>query len=176
MSLKKFVTMILTCAMVFTIAGCSKSIPDVSKKDFMKACDKAGFEDYQINEFDEEDLDDDMTYEAMMRDGNIMLVYCEFEDEEAAHDYYGDIYASFNKLHDHKDASGNYKMFITKTSGYILFSGEVDDWDDMSLDGDVYFGIYFKEDYIVVAVSASDKGKDVKKIDKFLDELELPKP
>lgn len=176
MSFKRLTTVVLTCAMVLIMAGCSKSIPDVGKKDFMKACDKAGYDDYMISEFDEEDLDDDMTYEAIVRDGNIMLVYCEFEDEEAAHDYYGDIYASFLDLKNDKDASGSYRMFITKTSGYIIFNGEVDDWDDMYLDGDVYFGIYFKEDYIVVAVSESDKSKDVKTINKFLEQLELPTP
>ena len=54
MSFKRLTTVVLTCAMVLTMAGCSKSIPDVGKKDFMKACDKAGYDDYMISEFDEE--------------------------------------------------------------------------------------------------------------------------
>lgn len=176
MNIKKVVSVLLTSVMILTMPGCSKAIADVSKKDFKKACDKAGFEDYQIHEFDEDDLDDDMTYEAMVREDNILLVYCEFEDSEAARDYYGDIYGSFTELKSDKDASGSHKMFITKTSGYLLFSGEVDDWDDMDLDGDVYMGIYFKEDFIVVAVSNSDKNKDIKVINKFLEQLTLPTP
>ena len=174
MKFKKIAALAQTATMVLSMTGCTLKIEKVSKKNFIKACVEAGYDEDELEEYEyDEDEYDGLTYELDIIDDDITLAYLEFDDADDAADYFDDWYDEFEDF----DTKGSSKHVITKNYGYFVFDGEFDDeWDILNIEDDAYLGVYFADDVVIIASAASDSKKDKKVIDAFLDEIGYPKP
>ncbi|MCQ2482379.1 MAG: hypothetical protein MJ153_02685 [Clostridia bacterium] len=167
---KKTVLFTFTVAMVLSMTACGKSFKQIDEDKFEDGLKVLKLDD-EMNEYDEDDyLDDDMTYKAYVYDDNKAYIYMEFEDEEAAKDYFEDnYYEDFEDYLLDEEFEGEESHKLKKDTGYILFNGE-EEGDD------VYGGIFLKGETIVVAEAGSTKKSAMKDINAFLDEIGYPKP
>lgn len=171
---KKILSVILVASMAFSLAGCS-SIKAISKKDFKNALKELKLDD-DIIDRDYKDSKDDMEYSAYAFDDDQYYMFYQFEDAEAAHDYFEDeIYDDAKDAKEDKEIDGKFKMKLSKTSGYVIINGE-NDGDDIWEADYLYGGFYLKDDIIVVAMTTSDKKSDIKDVQAFLKEIGYPKP
>lgn len=176
---KKILSAILVASMAFSLAGCS-SVKAIDKKDFKNALKELKLDD-DMREYKGDDIEyygydeDDIKYLARVWDDDQWYMFIQFEDTEAAHDYFEDeFYDDIMDVKEDKDFDGKLKTKLSKSSGYIILKGESESDDFM--EGEVYGGIYFKNDVVVVALATSDKKSDIKDIDTFLKSIGYPKP
>ncbi len=186
-NLKKIVAAVLVSAMAFSLAGCG-SVKAVSMKDFKKAA-KTVSDDLEDNysEIDEDEIKDwyssydhmDIINVAHTYDGDVYFAYYQFEDADAAADYFEDAYDDFKDQKENNDLDGKQKSSLGKNGGYIMFEGEFEYSfilaDDMLFPSDdIVAGIYWADDMVVVALCESDHDRDVKTYDAFIKELGFP--
>lgn len=183
-NLKKIVAAVLVSVMAFSLAGCSfGKVTAVSMKDFKKAVKAVGDDDVEDSyyEIDEDEIED--WYRSYEKDDIIGVAgatdyddlgfdYYQFEDADAAADYFEDLYDDFQDVKDDDDFDGKYKCSLGKSQGFIIFDGELDDTDF----GDDFMigGIYWADDMIITCYCTSDKKKDVEKYNAFIDALGYP--
>ncbi len=183
-NLKKIVAAVLVSVMAFSLAGCGfGSVKAVSMKDFKKAVKAIGDDDFEESyyEIDEDEIED--WYSSYEKDDiigvaystdydDIFMNYYQFEDADAAADYFEDLYDEFQDVKDDDDFDGKSKCTLGKSQGYIILEGEM---DDTSFGDDyVIAGIYWADDMIITCYCTSDKKKDVEKYDAFIDALGYP--
>lgn len=167
---KKAMSLTLIMAMALSLTACGKSFKAISKKDFEKGLKAIKLDDDIEEEDDEDELDDDMTYEALVYADNQAYRFMEFEDEDAAFDYFEEnYYDEFEDYLEDDEFEGEESHKLKKDTGYILFNGE-EDGDD------VYGGVFLKGNTIVVAEAGSTKKSAKKDIDAFLKAIGYPKP
>lgn len=182
---KSVVATALVAVMSFSIAGCAffPTIKPVSMKEFKKAI-KATDDDDLIDNYSELDEDDILLYYSNYAEDDIigaasaydydgiLIAYYQFEDRKAAADYYKDIYSDFEDWIEDDEFDGKRKLYKSGTGGYIVFDGEFEDVtfvDDYGVGG-----IYWADDMIIIARCESDKKKEIKKINAFIEELGYP--
>ncbi len=167
---KKTVSMTLIMAMTLSMTACGKNFKQIDEDVFEEGLKVLKLDD-NMSEYDEKDyLDDDMTYKAFVYDDNQAYIYMEFEDEDAAIDYFEDnYYEDFEDYLLDEEFEGEESHKLKKDTGYILYNGE-EEGDE------VYGGIFLKGNTIVVAEAGSTKKSAKKDIDAFLDEIGYPKP
>lgn len=169
--LKTVVCSALVATMLFCMVGCV-SVKAVKKKDFKNALeDVADFDDDEYYEYD--DYDSDIDYTVFAYEGNAYYDYSIYGDEDDALDAFEDIYDDFQDMKEDKDFDGSLRMGLSGSTGYILFNGEADGRD---YDGDMYGGIYLKDDVVIIVYAHSDRKSDIKDINAFLSAIGLPKP
>lgn len=177
---KKILSAILVATMALSLVGCS-SMKAIGKKDFKNALKELKLDDDMREIEEESDLewygydDDDIEYYASAYDDEQYYLFIQFEDTEAAHDYFEDeFYDDVMDMKEDKDFDGKLKTKLSKSSGYIILNGESDSKGFGK--GDIYGGIYFKDNVIVVALANSNKKSDIKDINAFLKAIGYPKP
>ena len=164
---KSLVSTMLIGSMLFSFAGCSVKFDAVKAKDFKKALEDA----MDIDDDDYSDYDWDDSRNIWYYHKDIRIDYYQFDDADDAYDYFEDLYDEWEDTLDDGDFDGKHKEKFKDdaTSGYILLNGESD--NDDFYEGDIYGGIYFVDDIIIIAVCRSDKQKDMDKIDALLDAI-----
>lgn len=172
-NVKKVLSVAMVASMVFSMTACGKSFKAIDKKDFKKAL-KAIELDEDMEEIEDDNVEylgiDDAEYAASAYDEDQMYMFIEFEDADAAKEYFEDeFYDDFEDAIEDEDIDGKYSNKISDDSGYIIVNGENDDEE-------MYGGIYFKDNVMVVAISYTTKKSDMKDIDAFLDAIGYPKP
>ncbi|MCQ2049947.1 MAG: hypothetical protein MJZ22_02965 [Candidatus Saccharibacteria bacterium] len=168
---KRIGALALASIMAFGMTGCTK-IEKVSKKDFVKACEEAGYDEDDIYE---EDLEDEgLSYFGGIEDDDIALIYIEYEDEDDALERFDDLLDDFEDAD--KNGSSKYAFMSNKYYGYFVLNGEIEDWDAIDFEGDAYIGVYYADDTIVMALANSDSKKDKEVIDDFVESLGYPNP
>lgn len=175
---KAIVAGLLAGVMLFSMVGCAN----------FKATDEKAFKKALEDELDLEEDDDYYVYEdgdTWIDDCDTMIYaykknavfgFLEFDDEEAAADYFEDYYYDdFEDMIKDKDFDGKYAMSYNDKagSGYITFNGDAD--SDFA-DDDIYGGVYCKDGIIVVAMAYSDKSSDIDNVNAFLKAIGYPKP
>lgn len=173
-SFKKFMSVALVASMALSFTGCGKSFKAINKKDFEKGLkaiklddDMLEYEDESVSSF----LYDDAEYAAMATDDDQMYMFIEFEDEEAAKECFEEeFYEDLEDALEDEEFDGKESHKLKKTSGYIIINGDNEE------EGDVYGGIYLKDNIMVVALAHSTKKSDKKDVDAFLKEIGYPKP
>ncbi len=168
---KKVGALALASIMAFGMTGCTK-IEKVSKKDFVKACEEAGYDEDDI--YEEEFEDDILEYAAIIEDDDIILAYVQYGDEDDALERFDDLLDDFEDAD--KNGTSKYVFMSNKYYGYFVLNGEIEDWDEIEIEGDAYLGIYYADDTIVMAIANSDSKKDKEVIDDFVKSLEYPNP
>ena len=187
-NLKKIAAAVLVSAMAFSLAGCG-SVKAVSMKDFkkvVKAVDSDDLEDNYI-EIDEDEIKDwyseydhmDIINVAHTYDGDVYFVYYQFEDADAAADYFEDVYDDFKDELEDNELDGKQKSSLSKNSGYIMYKGEFEYSfmlaDDMYFSTDDYLvGIYRADDMVVISICESDHKSDVELYNAFIKEIGFP--
>lgn len=169
--LKTVVCSALVATMLFCMVGCV-SVKAVKKKDFKNALeDVADIDDDEYYEY--HDYNSDIDYTVFAYEGNAYYDYSIYGDKDDALDAFEDIYDDFQDMKEDKDFDGSLRMGLSGSTGYILFNGEADDRD---YDGDMYGGIYLKDDVVIIVYAHSDRKSDIKVINAFLSAIGLPKP
>ena len=171
-------SVLLIGSMALSVAGCA-GFSAITARDYksaikavtdLKSSDIRVEEDTRVNK-----LDARTTLRA--QDGKCYYGFIEFEDTEDATDYFEDeIYDTFIDMIEDKDFDGNYRETYSKSAatGYVLVDGEGDADNDFK--GEIYGGIYLKDNTVVIAMATSGKNKDKDKIDAVLDQISYPKP
>lgn len=175
--MKKFLSIAMAGVMMMSLAGCKKIAYIDDEDDFIDALEDVADIDeddcYIREDFENEGYDVEISVSAS--DGKLNYGYLRFEDADDAAEYFEDeMYDEFRDVVDDGDFDGKYKMKFTSSEGYILMNGEED--GDEFLGGDVYGGIFLKNDVIIVVLSSSTKEKNTSKVDEFLRALGLPTP
>lgn len=175
---KALVAGLLAGVMLFSMVGCA-NFKATDEKAFKKALedefDLEEDEDYYVYEDDYTWIDDCETSIYAYKKNAIFAFY-EFEDAEAAGDYFEDYYyEDFEDMIKDKDFDGKYSMSYNSKSysGYITFNGEAD--SDFA-DDDIYGGVYCKDGILIVAMAYSDKDSDKENVNAFLKAIGYPKP
>lgn len=173
-TMKKVVSIALVAAMMLSVAACGKNYKVVDKKTFKSALeDVAGFDEDDIYDF--KDYYDGAEHDLDCSDGRIRYEYIQFEDNEAAMDYFEDYwYDDYEDMVDDGDFSGRRSSVITNTSAYILVNGESD--SDDFFDDDIYGGFFCKEDTVVLVYTVSDRDRDIEAVNEFLSAIGYPHP
>lgn len=173
--IKSILAVVLVACMMLSVASCAKSVKKVDKDKFEAALEKVKIDDddlYENKNGTRDGYDYDRTISAY--DGNCIYVYIEFEDADECKEYFDDeIYDEFEDLKKDKDFDGKLQMHTGAHSGYVIFNGEADGDD---VDGDVYGGIYFRDNVLVMVMCYSDKKSDIEDIQTVLKALGLPRP
>ena len=174
-TMKKVLSIALVGAMMLSVAACGKgNYKIVDKKTFKNALeDVADFDSDEIHDY--EDYYDGAEHDLDCWDGNIRYEYIQFEDNEAAMDFFDDYYyEDFQDMVDDHDFSGTRFSSHTNTSAYIIINGESD--SDDFFDDDIYGGFFCKEDTVVLVYAISDRQRDMDAVDEFLSAIGYPHP
>lgn len=180
--LKNVAAVAMAGVMIMSAAGCKAlKIEKVSSGDFTSAVeDNTGIE---LNEYSYEGIENLYFYNDWY-----YIDYFEYEDADEAKDVFEDAYDSFDSAKSHNDFSGSSKYVCVNDYGYFLFNGEVegsgfiaplsDEYESIasSLDGDVYGGVFWADDMIMVVITRSDDKEDKDYINAILSDLGYPKP
>jgi len=172
--MKKVMAIALVAAMMLSVAACGKNYKVVDKKTFKSALeDVADFDDDQI--YDYEDYYDGAEHDLDCWDDNIRYEYIQFEDNEAAMEFFDDYYYDgFEDMIEDGDFEGRRSSAHSNTSAYILVNGESD--SDDFFDDDIYGGFFCKEDTVVIVYAISDRDRDMEAVDEFLSAIGYPHP
>lgn len=171
-TMKKVVSVILLGAMALSMAGCSKKIQTVDKKDFKDAVKEALDADKSdIRDWDNSDNENLWYYE-----GKFYVDMYIYDDEDDAADRFEDLYDDYQDMIKDKEFDGKSKAVMGKTYGYILLNGEVTDDDYGFAETDVYGGYFWVEDQFFIIICRSTKDKNTQQIDALLDALGFPQP
>jgi hypothetical protein len=171
-------SVLLIGSMALSVAGCAgfNAITAKEYKSAIKAATDLKSSDIRIEE-DTRVGKADVNTTLRASEGKCYYGFIEFEDAEDAADYFEDeVYDGFLDMIEDKDFDGNYRETYSKSAatGYILVDGEGE--SDNDFNGDVYGGVFLKDNTIVIAMATSGKNKDKDKIDAVLDQISYPKP
>ncbi len=179
-NIKKILSVVMIVAMMVSLVSC-KSFKVVDDGDFEDAIEEIYDEEvYEISGDDLEyiGLDEyDMEKFLSLIDEDVSIGYAEFEDEEAARDFFEDeYYKDFEDMIDDGDFEGSHSSGLNNSRGYILFEGEADGDGEWEETDEIYGGIYWTENMVIMAIAYSDKKSDIEDMNEFLDMLGLPTP
>lgn len=171
-------SVLLIGSMAFSVAGCTgfKAITAKEFKSAIKAATDLKSSEIPI-EKDGKIGSTEVNATLKATEGQCRFGFIEFEDTEDATDYFEDnIYDSFIDMIEDEGFEGNYRETYSESAatGYILVDGEGETTDFFK--GEIYGGIFLKDNTIVIAVTTSGKTKEKDKIDKVFDEINYPKP
>ncbi|MBO4636575.1 MAG: hypothetical protein J5685_05440 [Clostridiales bacterium] len=172
----------LAGAMMLSMAGCSSvKIEKKSMKDFESAVEDNT--EIDLNEYSYDNCENLYFYNDWY-----YIDYFEFNDADEAEDAYDDAFDSFSSNKDHNDYSGSSRNLSTNDYKYFLFNGEIDgsgffaplsdEYESIagSIDGDVYGGVYWVEDTVIVVMVRSHESDDKGYINAILSDLGYPHP
>lgn len=170
--LTNVVSVILIASMGLSVSGCAGKIKPVAKKDFKKALE----ESFDIDDDDYTDYKGSDYDNVWYVEHDYYVEYYQFDDEDDAMDMFDEFYDRYEDMVDDKDFKGRHRSVVNdkKAYGYILLKGESD--DDDFFDGDIYGGIYWVDDTIIIVLVSSDKDKYVDNITAMIRALGYPKP
>ena len=171
-ALRSAVALILVGSTAMSLAGCSKKIEALSKKDFKNAIEEA-------LDLDDDDLAGLSTSDPVniwYYEGKYFIDYYQYEDADDAEERFEDWYDDYEDMIEDKDFEGRHSGVYNENGGYgyILLNGEAD--DDHFGEDTVYGGIYWADDTFLIILAQSDKDKYVDGINALLAELGYPKP
>lgn len=179
-NIKKILSVVMIVAMMVSLVSC-KSFKVVDDGDFEDAIEE--IYDEEVMEISGDDIENsgrneyDIEKFLSLIDEDVSIAYVEFEDEEAALDFFEDkYYKDFEDMIDDGDFEGSHSSGLNNSRGYILFEGEADgegEWEDTD---EIYGGIYWTENMVILAIANSDKKSDIEDMNEFLDMLGLPTP
>lgn len=171
-AVKNIVSVVLLACMAFSLASCGKKISPVKKKDFKSALEDS----FDIDEDDYSDYDwDDYDYISYL-DHDYYVVLRQYDDADDALDEFENIYDDYEDMVDDKEFKGKRSAVFNEKAGYgyILLNGESDSED--FFDDDIYGGIYWTEDEIIIVIVLSDKDKYTENVDAMLKAIGYPRP
>jgi len=171
-------SVLLIGSMALSVAGCAgfSAITARDYKSAIKAVTDLKSSDISIEDDTVVNKKDARTT-LRAKEGDCYYGFIEFEEIDDATDYFEDeVYDSFLDMIEDKDFDGNYRETYSKSAatGYVLVDGEGEAEGDFK--GDVYGGVFLKDNTIVIAMAKSGKNKDKDKIDAVLDQISYPKP
>lgn len=179
-NIKKILSVVMIVAMMVSLVSC-KSFKVVDDGDFEDAIEE--IYDEEVMEISGDDIENsgrneyDIEKFLSLIDEDVSIAYVEFEDEEAALDFFEDkYYKDFEDMIEDDDFEGSHSSGLNNSRGYILFEGEADgegEWEDTD---EIYGGIYWTENMVILAIANSDKKSDIEDMNEFLDMLGLPTP
>lgn len=185
--LRALIATILVFATALSIAGCSgfKVIDDEDV--FFDALDNAvGIdEDETIHGKNVTVNGDKAEYIIHVKDGDNYYTYIRFKKEDDAMDYFDEFYDDFGDVCSDKEFDGARSASMTKVKGSVIFNGELESGALLKLyandlyfykDAEIYGGVYVNQNVYIEAYSVNGSKRDREKIDKFLKELNFPKP
>lgn len=140
----------------------------------------AMYEKYDDADDIEDELDIENAEEYIMgyctdedEEAVILYEFISFEDTESAHDYFNEEwYEDYSEAKKDKDLDGTMKDSLSKTSGYIILDVESDSKDLGK--GNIYGGIYFADNTVVIVMGMDASKSSKKEIDSFLESIEYP--
>ena len=181
-NIKKILSVVMIVAMMASLVAC-KSFKAVDDGDFEDAIDEVYGEevkeisgdDIEWSIYDGTDMDKNLYYYDYSDE--LYIDYFEFDDEEAALEFFEDeYYKDFEDMIEDDDFEGSRSSGLSSSRGYIIVNGECDGdgfWTEID---EAYGGIYWVDNIVVVAVINSDKKSDIEDMDAFLDMIGLPTP
>ena len=170
--LTSIVSVVLIASMGLSVAGCAKKIKPVTKKDFKKALE----ETFDIDDDDYGDYDGDDYVHISYGDHDYDVEFYQFDDDDDAFDMFDDLYDAYEDMIEDKDFTGKHRAVYNEKAayGYILLNGEAD--DKHFFDDDIYGGIYWSGDTIIIVLVTSDKDKYVDNVSTMIRAIGYPKP
>ena len=109
--------------------------------------------------------------------GPCFFAYVEFTDEEEASDFFEDrIYDVFDDMIDDNDFDGDHNMNFNyrEYAGYVTVDGY--SYSDEFMYGDLYGGVYCKDNIVVMVMANSDEASYREDVDNVLREIGYPLP
>lgn len=174
MLMKKFITkavsVVLIATMGMSLAACGKIKP-VTKKDFKKALE----ESFDIDDDDYYVYECDDYVNIYYYDHDYYVEFYQFDDADDAMDRFDDVYDAYEDMVEDKDFKGTRRAVYNDRAeyGYITLRGEA---DDFFMEDDVYGGIYWSGDTLIIVMVNSDKDKYVNNVRTMIQALGYPKP
>lgn len=179
-NIKKILSVVMIVAMMTSLVSC-KSFKVVDDGDFEDAIEE--IYDEEVMEISGDDIENagldeyDMEKFLSLIEEDVSIAYAEFEDEEAARDFFEDeYYKDFEDMIKDDDFEGSHSSGLNNSRGYILFEGEADGDGEWEETDEIYGGIYWTENMVIIAIAYSDKKSDIEDMNEFLDMLGLPTP
>lgn len=171
-AIKSIVSITLLASMAFSMAGCAKKITPVKKNDFKDAIEEV----FDIDDDDYWEYDGDDYTSISYYDHDYYVVMYQYDDADDALDDFEDIYDNYEDMVEDKEFKGKKKAVFNEKAGYgyIVLNGESE--SDDFYDDDIYGGIYWADDTVIVVLVLSDKDKYTENIDAVISALGYPKP
>ena len=185
--IRSVIAVILAAATILAFTGCSgfKAIKD--EKIFFDALDNAVSIDKGDTRHDKGVVinGDKAEYLIYANDGDNFYTYIRFKKANDAMDLFDDFYQDFEDIKDDGDFEGSHSMSYGKTSGSVIFNGELEGNTAIGFyrmnqyfydDTEIFGGVYVNDNVYIEAYSVNGSKRDKEKITNFLKELKFPKP
>ena len=185
--LKAVTAAFLACATLLSLTGCFgfKVIDDEDV--FYDALDNAAKIDKDETRHEKNvTLDGDkVQYYITASDGDNFYTYIRYKKADDALDRFDDFYEDFEDIKDDGEFEGSSSMSYGKTSGSVIFNGELEGNTAIGFyrtnqyfydDAEIFGGVYVNDNVYIEAYSVNGSKRDKEKITNFLKELKFPKP